>query len=226
MGLEEHVVVKFTGKIFDNPSVLREYIVLLKKLVNKYSFTIIVGGGNKAREYINLAKTLNVNSNYWLDTIGIMVSRLNAYLLIASLYPHAYHKPVGDFEELHRAIKNNKLVFVGGLIPGQSTAAVAVEVAEALGVDKVIDLAAVDHVYDRDPRKYPNAKKYTEIKASDLKKILEQAIIPGEYALIDLKALDLAMRSGITIYLAYYGDPQNLVKILNGENPGTIIYPY
>ncbi len=86
-------------------------------------------------------------------------------------------------------------------------------------------VSAIDHVYDRDPMKYADAKKYIEIEASKLKKIIEQQMLPGEYALIDVKALDLAIRSKITIYVTYYKEPENILKILNGENPGTIIYP-
>jgi len=223
--LRDHVVIKLTGKAFDDPDVLRKYIELLRSLVEKYSFTIVVGGGRRARDLIEMARSIGVKSSYWLDLIGIMASRLNAYLLISSLYPLAYHKPVESLEELQHAVKTSKIVVVGGLIPGQSTAAVALEVAEALGVDRVIDLAAVDYVYDRDPSKHPDAKKYTEISAAKLKQILEQSILPGEYALIDVRALDLAIRSRIAIYIAYYKDPENLIRILRGENPGTIIYP-
>jgi len=219
------VVVKLTGKIFDEKELIGKYVELFEKLTNKYHLVVVTGGGKKAREYIEIARNLGVSSNYWLDLIGIMASRLNAYLLISKLYPKAYYKPVENLEELHNAVLSNKIVFVGGLIPGQSTAAVAVEVSEALSVNKLIMVSAVDHVYERDPMKYANAKKYTEIEASKLKKIIEQQILPGEYALIDVKALDLAIRSKITIYITYYREPENILKILNGENPGTIIYP-
>jgi len=224
--LSSVVVVKLTGKLFDDSAKLKNYVELFRKLVEKYKFAIIVGGGNRAREAINLAKSVGVSSNYWLDVIGIAASQLNAYILIAGLTPHAYHKPVESLAELLQAVKTSSVAVIGGLIPGQSTAAVAVEVAEALGVDTVIDLAVVDYVYDKDPVKHPDAKMYKEIPASQLKRLLEQSILPGEYALIDVRALEMAMRSGIKIYIAHYKNPENLVKILSGENPGTVIYPF
>lgn len=219
------LVIKLTGKLFDKTSLLKKYVDLFRELGKKYKLVIVTGGGNTARKYIETARKIGVESNYWLDTIGIIASRLNSYLLISSLYPDAYPKPVEDLEELCKAINYARVLIVGGLIPGQSTSSVALEVAEAIGVKSIVNVSAVDYVYDKDPVKYPDAKKYIEIKASHLIKILEQKQLPGEYALIDIRALELAIRSGIIIYNVYYRDPGNVVKVLNGENPGTIIYP-
>lgn len=220
------IVIKLTGKVFENIDLITKYINIFNDLIEKYRLVIITGGGKKAREYIDLARKIGVNSNYWLDLIGISVARLNSYLLISKLYPKAYHKPVENLDELHKAIASKRLVFMGGLIPGQSTAAVAIEVSEALNVDRIVVASAIDHVYDRDPSKYVNAKKFKEIEASKLKTLLQQKILPGEYALIDVKALDLAIRSNITIYITYYAKPENIIRIIeNNENPGTIIHP-
>ncbi len=224
--MNKEIVIKITGKLFtDNDELLRKYIEIFKQLIKKHKLFIICGGGKIAREYIYKAKKLSVNSNYWLDTIGIMASRLNSYLLISSLQPHAYPEPVRTLEELLRIRNNYEIVVLGGLIPGQSTASVALEVAEALGVKEIIDLSAVDKVYDKDPKKYPDAKPIDKIKIEELRKILKQQQLPGEYALIDIRALDIAERSNITIHITYYKQPENIFKILSGENPGTIIYP-
>ncbi|MCD6301000.1 MAG: UMP kinase [Staphylothermus sp.] len=224
--MSKELVIKITGKLFtDNDELLQKYIEIFKQLLEKYRLFIICGGGKIAREYINKARKLSVNSNYWLDTIGIMVSRLNSYLLISSLQPHAYPEPVKTLEELLRIRNDYKVVVLGGLIPGQSTASVALEVAEALGVNEIIDFSAIDKVYDKDPRKYPDAKPIEKIKIEELKKILKQQQLPGEYALIDIRALDIAERSNITIHITHYKQPENIFRILRGENTGTIIYP-
>nr|WP_245521924.1 UMP kinase [Staphylothermus hellenicus] len=220
------LVIKITGKLFDtDASLIKGYVEIFKDLSRKYKLAIITGGGGLARKYIGYAREIGVSSNYWLDMIGIRSAQLNAYLLISSLYPKAYPEPVNNLEELLRIINNYEIAVLGGLIPGQSTASVALEVAEALGVNKVIDYSAIDKVYDKDPVKYPDAKPYNKISITKLREILRQKQLPGEYALIDLRALDIAERSKITIIITHYKKPETIYDILRGENPGTIIYP-
>ncbi len=223
--VEKILVIKLTGKIFDEEKLLKKYIELFDKLVEKYRLVLIAGGGLLARKYIEKARKIGIDSNYWLDIIGIIASRLNSYLLISGLEKHTYPNPITSLEELLEKIRLARIVVAGGLIPNQSTASVALEFAEALDVKEIIDVSAVDHVYDKDPRRYSNAKKYTEIKASELIEILKQKNLPGEYALIDIRALEIAIRSKIKIYLTFFKEPENIFKILRGENPGTIIYP-
>ncbi|ABN69882.1 uridylate kinase, putative [Staphylothermus marinus F1] len=220
------LVIKITGKLFDtNASLIKKYVEIFKDLSGKYKLAIITGGGGLARKYIGYAREIGVSSNYWLDMIGIRSAQLNAYLLISSLYPKAYPEPVNNLEELLRIMNNYEIAVLGGLIPGQSTSSVALEVAEALGVSKVIDYSAIDKVYDKDPLKYPDAKPYDKISIAKLREILRQKQLPGEYALIDLRALDIAERSKITIIITHYKKPNTIYDILRGENPGTIIYP-
>jgi uridylate kinase len=220
------LVLKITGKLFDaEVELLKKYVEIIRDLVIKYRIAIICGGGGIARKYIELARSIGIDSNYWLDIIGINASRLNSYLLISSLQPHAYPKPVESLLEAQKAISNYKIIVAGGLIPGQSTASVALEVAEALDVDRVIMFSAVDRVYDKDPGKYPDAKPFSKINISKLREILRGKQVPGEYALIDLRALDIAERSNIVINIIHYKSPEKIYEVLRGGNPGTIIHP-
>lgn len=220
------LVVKITGKAFDSGAdVLAKYIKALRELSEKNKVVVVTGGGNIARRYIGLARDLGVVSNYWLDEVGIAVSRLNSYLLIAAMGDKAYPKPVEGLGELLRALGSHQIVFSGGLIPGQSTASVAIEAAEAVGARRVYYFSAIGYVYDKDPLRYSDAKPFQVIMASELKNILEQRLLPGEYALIDEKALDLALRSGIEIQLIPYESPEKIWEALSGKNPGTLIVP-
>ncbi|MEL9909211.1 MAG: UMP kinase [Desulfurococcus sp.] len=224
--MSDVLVLKITGKAFDEGSTLiSRYVKLLKSMVSEYRLVVITGGGNIARKYISDARSLGVSSNYWLDLIGIWVSRLNSLLIASSLQPYAYPKPAVSLEEVLEALSSHRVVAMGGLIPGQSTASTAIEVVEAVGAEKLYYFSAVGYVYDRDPAKYPDAKPLREINASLLKKILEQKQLPGEYALIDEKALDLAIRSKILVQLISYREPEKLLDALRGENPGSLIHP-
>lgn len=220
------LVLKITGKAFDNgPDLLQKYVAILNTLSEKYKIVVVTGGGRVARNYIEMARNMGVSSNYWLDMIGIDVSRLNALLLIAALRGRAYPKPIESSTELLTAISSHDILVGGGLIPGQSTASVAVELAEAVGAKRIYYFSAVDYVYDKDPAKYSDAKPFKEIKGSRLKEILSQKQLPGEYALIDEKALDLALRSGIEIRLIFFKYPDRIFESIEGLNPGTRIIP-
>lgn len=221
-----YLVVKITGKAFDAGSTLiKKYVSVLRSLLDSYRAIVITGGGSTARKYMDIARDIGVKSNYWLDSIGIWTSRLNSLLLISALSEYAYPRPPENLEEALRAVGCHKLVVMGGLMAGQSTASVLLQVAEALEVKRVYYFSAVGRVYDKDPAKYPDAKPFSVITASELKSILEQSNLPGEYALIDSKALDIALRSAIQIQLLDYKDPHQIEAALQGSNPGTIIIP-
>lgn len=221
-----YLILKITGKAFDaDTSLLRKYVNVLKDLSVNYRLIIVTGGGSQSRKYIEMAKDIGVESNYWLDLIGIWVSRINSLLLISALRPHTYPYPATSLEEAITASESHRIVVMGGLLPGQSTASVLLELGEALGSRRVYYYSAIGRVYDKDPAKHPDAKPYSTITITELRSILEQRSMPGEYALIDLKALDIAMRSGIEIQVLDYRDPEQIRLALQGENPGTVIIP-
>lgn len=220
------LVLKITGKAFDaGSSLVIRYANIIRRLLEEHKLIVIAGGGEAARRYISLARDIGVKSNYWLDMIGIHASRLNALLLISYFQGRAYPKPVESPQEALDAIMKSDLVVSGGLIPAQSTASVALELAEAVGAGELFYFSAIGYVYDRDPRKYSDARPFKEIAASELKSALQQRMLPGEYALIDEKALDIALRSGIRIQLIPFEEPERIFEALGGGNPGTLIRP-
>lgn len=222
-------VLKITGKAFtlENTRVLRRYVEVLRELASRgYRIAVVAGGGFIARQYIDMARSLGVESNYWLDSIAIKASRLNAQLIATALHPIAYPKPAESLEELVETASRYKIVVIGGLIPGQSTATVAVEVAEALGVDTIVNAGAIDYVYTKDPTRHPNAKPLKQVTATQLLKLLETKMLPGQYELLDIHAIEIMKRSKIKMILTHYKKPENIMKIvLERQNPGTIILP-
>ncbi len=186
---------------------------------------MVTGGGNLARQYIGRAKNIGVNNYYALDMIGIAVSRLNALLIAEALYPLAPEEIPRTPWEAREKLVTHRVVVLGGYMPGQSTAAVAVETAEAIGSDKVIDLSAIDMVYDKDPLRHSDAKPLSRVKATELLNLMEQRILPGHYQLLDRHAIDIMIRSKITVYITHYRNPEYVLEIVQGRNPGTMISP-
>lgn len=221
----EYMVLKITGKAFTSSDLLLRYIEVIRALSKTHRVVVVTGGGEIARRYIEVARGININSNYWLDEIGIWVSRLNALLLIGALSPFTSPTPPQTLEDIIRAAILYPVTVTGGLIPGQSTALVLLQVAEALGASRVYYFSAIGKVYSKDPTKYPDAQPLSEITATELKRVIEQKILPGDYALVDLHALELAIRSNIEIQILDYKKPELLFEALRGQNPGTRILP-
>ncbi|MCC6052626.1 MAG: UMP kinase [Desulfurococcaceae archaeon] len=221
----EFLVLKITGKAFTTSDLLVKYAKVIRDISKTHRVVVVTGGGEVARKYIELAREVGVTSNYWLDEIGIWVSRLNALILIGALSPLASPTPPRTLEEIVRSALVYPVTVTGGLIPGQSTASVLLQAAEALGVKRVYYFSAIGKVYTKDPTKHPDAKPLSELSASELKKIVEQKALPGDYALIDSQALEYAIRSGVEIQVLDYKNPELMFEAMRGKNPGSRILP-
>ena len=72
------------------------YVSVLKKMAGKCRIFIVVGGGGEARRYIGVARGLG-GGEAAADELGIMVTRLNARLLIAGLGDAAYPRVAENY---------------------------------------------------------------------------------------------------------------------------------
>ncbi|EZQ06772.1 MULTISPECIES: UMP kinase [Acidianus] len=219
------IILKISGKIFDEDSSrliqLRDAVV---NLVSKgYRVGVVIGGGQTARRYIELARRIGSNEAY-LDLLGIWTSRLNAYLVVFSLPEVAYMKVPESLEEFIQAWSYGKVVVAGGFQPGQSTAAVASLAAEASNADLLIIATNVDGVYDSDPRINPGAKLIRKIKIEDLKKVLNNSHVQaGTYELLDPMALKIIERSKIRVIVMNYNKLEKLSDIILGKEVSTLL---
>lgn len=204
------LVIKLGGSIlFDSDgeldlSLIDKWLDILVDLTQYAKVIVVVGGGYPARRYITWGRRLGL-SEFECDELGIHVSRLNAYLLLAALRQQTKNTTIRIYGsipttpgEIYEARDNYDIIFVGGFIPGQSTIGVAAEVAEASQADFLVVATDVNGIYDRDPKKFPDAQKLDEVAIDNLisafSKREEHA---GTYSLFDIQALKLIKRSRI-----------------------------
>ena len=220
---KKRVVLKLTGSLFDRGA--EEVSATAKAIMNMRDVVdivaVVAGGGDTARHYIGYAKNLGADQAT-LDEIGIDVSRINAKLFIIALGSSAYPYPPIALEEAVRASSTGKVVVTGGFQPGQSTNAVAALLAERLSVSLFVNATDVDGVYDKDPKKYADAKLLKEVTAADLRHILEGEIYAGTYELMDPLALKIIERSRIPTRIIRC-NAKALTGALEGRNIGTLI---
>lgn len=211
------------GEEFDT-QLLRAYSDEIKRLSKEgHQLIIVTGGGKIARRYIDASRTLGA-SEALCDELGIEVSRVNALLLISSLWDIAYRRVPRTLGEAIAAVKPGQPVIMGGLQPGQSTNAVAALAAELLDADLLVNLTDVEGVYTKDPKVYEDARLLEEVTVEQLEDILSSRDLKaGRYELMDPLALRIIGRGRIRTVIASGLNPENLRRIILNEKVGTKI---
>jgi uridylate kinase len=221
------LVLKLSGRIVspDRPELIKAYAKAIRELLGKgYDVrAVVVGGGGVARAFVEAGRLLNLNRSQ-LDILGIEAARLNARLLAYALSDLAYPEPPRSLQEAIEAAASGRIVVAGGFQPGQSTAAVAALLAEALGADLLLLATRVDGVYDRDPERSVDAKLIPRLSYDELQKVMEQSLEPGRYELLDPLAIAILKRSRIPARVFNGLNPLNLLKAVRGE-VGSLIEP-
>ena len=186
----------------------------------------VVGGGGVARDYIGTARELGANE-VQLDQIGIDVTRINARLLIAALGPRVDPKVARDYEDAGDAVRRGDVSIMGGIMPGQTTDAVAAALAEYVDADLLVYATSVDGVYDADPSSQDEAQKYTQLLPTELVDVVApMSRDAGASAPVDLLAAKLIQRAGMRTIVLDGADPQHIESaVLDGEHNGTDIIP-
>jgi uridylate kinase len=221
------VVISLGGSILI-PSLenhtIREYVPVLQKIAKKCRLFVVVGGGGEARRYIGIARDLGIDEGT-SDEIGILITRLNATLLIAALGDAAYPKVAESHAEAKKFSEHGKIVVMGGITPGQTTDAVAAVLAERVGATAFINATSVDGIYTEDPKKNPKATRFDAITPQKLLEIVgKTALGAGSNNVLDIVAARVVERSGIPLIVLDGSRPENLSEaILKGKFRGTVV---
>lgn len=220
------IVITVGGSIIlknGEPKIFKDYADVLIELKNKNELFLVVGGGKPAREYIGTARGLGA-SEAACDDIGIEVTRLNAKLLIMALGDVAYPEVAKNFHEAMEFAASGRIVVMGGTEPAHSTDAVGSILAEFTGADLLINATSVDGLYNKDPNKFEDAKRYEKITPTEMMSILSsKEMKAGTYEFFDMTAIQIIKRSSIKTRIVNGENPENILKALNSEIGTTII---
>ncbi|ABL77924.1 UMP kinase [Thermofilum pendens] len=230
MGEAALAVVKLGGSLlFEDEGSLKEgYVRGFLRELREYlaesngRVVVVVGGGRYARNYIQLGRRLGVNEGV-LDYLGILVSRLNA----ATMYAAFYNSPPLIPETLldvHKLLASGlRVVFMGGLQPGQSTTTTAALVAESLNGSLII-ATDVEGIYTDDPKRNPAATLMERVSVEELRRMFQREQVAGEYRMIDVLSLNVIQRSKVKVFVLKGDPPGNIFRALRGERvAGTFI---
>ena len=221
------IVIKIGGSLlFDEDKIIdsnkiAEFCKIIKDSPDFNKIVIVCGGGKISREYINAVRSFKGNEAL-CDIFGIEISRINSKLIIAAFQDIAYPQVPKSIEELSTAILFNKIIVMGGLQPGQSTTSVAFEVAEFINTDELVVLTDVDGIYDKDPKRFNDAKllkslNYTELQEIILNSTGDKQAAAGEYRIFDTVSLQILKRSKINVIVMSGKNLEEFEKLWNGE---------
>jgi len=187
---------------------------------------LVVGGGQIAREYIEAGRAIGADEMA-LDRLGIGVTRLNARLLVAALGDRAAPAPPDDYETAATAVHRGDVPVMGGLVPGQTTDAVAAALAETIDADLLVYATSVAGVYSADPDENPDATHYEEISTDGLVDVIADIdMTAGSSAPVDLLAAKIIQRSETRTLVIDGNDPERVRRaILEGDHEGTEVLP-
>ncbi|EDY34817.1 uridylate kinase, putative [Aciduliprofundum boonei T469] len=217
-------VISLGGSIVCGDNIDFNYIFSFRKFLEEQSkndkIFLVVGGGKIARDYISMASKLGMNE-FLQDRIGIMASRINASLFLGN---YSYPKVADSVEEAVIASGSYPVVLMGGTEPGHTTDAVSLLIAERIGERRVINMTSVGGVYDKDPRKYKDAKIIRRMSYREAQEMfLSRDMDAGLNLPFDLVSIKIAERSKIEICIMGKSIEDLKKAMLNGECKGTII---
>ena len=211
-----------TGIDFDKLLSLAD---IIKSNVEKgIQIAIVVGGGNFWRGRSNTMMDSTTS-----DHIGMLATTMNALALGDALIQRGVDVRVQTSIEMrqisepyirNRALKHldkNRVVIFGCGTgsPFFSTDTAAALRAAEINADIILKATNVDYVYTKDPR------KYTDFEV--IKETSHLRVIKDKLRVMDLTAISLCMENNIPIRVFNINNMENLNKVLNMEEIGTLI---
>lgn len=183
----------------------------------KRRFFITVGGGSTTRHYQDAARVVRGQKieNMDLDWLGLHATRLNAQLLRTIFRDIADPRVVKHYEIILKIEK--PLAFAAGWKPGWSTDYCAVTLCQDYGIKTVVNLTNIDQVYDKDPKKFPDAKPIVNSSWKDYRAIAGNTWVPGMNLPFDPIASKLAQKLGVTVKIINGKNLDNLALALDGK---------
>lgn len=219
------IVISLGGSLIIPNNIDYDFLAKFKKTIKKFKkhkIIIVTGGGKIARIYIEALKKQGLN-NKIQSLIGIKTTKLNAMLLSNFLNTHILIPD--SIITLKKLLKKHNIVVCGalGYKPNMTSDGTAADIAGALKADLFINMTNVSGLYNKDPRKFKNAKFIPKISFKDFLKVTKKIKFKaGQHFVLDQTAARIITKHKTkTIILKSIGNLENCIK--GKKFTGTII---
>lgn len=230
----KRILLKLSGEVFKGnlqAGIDGEVLFSLAKEVKKLQdmglqVGIVIGGGNIWR-FRDFSK--GFLDRVTLDTMGMMATTMNALAFEAALKRiGADVRAVSSFpcekametyvpkRAKHHLDKGRIVIFAGGTgSPFFTTDSAAALRALEMDCDVLLKATMVDGVYDKDPKKYKDAKKFTTLSYKD--------VIEKNLEVMDLTCASLCDSKKIPMIVFDLNKKGGIEMACKGEKIGTLI---
>lgn len=210
-----------------DPKRIQEYAEEIKKVVEKrVEVAIVIGGGNIFRGMKGVGQGMDRVQG---DHMGMLATVINALALQSAL------EGVGIQTRVQSAIKINEVaepfirrramrhlekgrvvIFGGGTgNPYFTTDSAAVLRAIEIDADVILKGTRVDGIYSADPEKDKSATKFDNLSFNE--------VLSKGLKVMDTTAFTLSQENELPIVVFDMNKQGNLLKIVSGENIGTMV---
>ncbi|MBE6945426.1 MAG: UMP kinase [Ruminococcaceae bacterium] len=187
---------------------------------------VVIGGGNFWRGVKDGADKMQRSH---ADSMGMLATVMNCIAVADALERRGVPSRVLSAVEMpkfceyftrdtaERYLNEGKVIFFscGTGNPYFSTDTGAVLRGVEIEADAILLAKNVDGVYSADPRKDPNAVRFDHLTYDE--------VLARHLQATDTTAMTLAMDNHMPIIVFELKDPENILRVLQGENIGTIV---
>jgi uridylate kinase len=207
-----------------NPALIGRYVELLKDLkMQGHELAVVVGGGTLARDFIKVAKNLDLGERAQ-DDVAISVSRIFAQLFLKKLGELGCEAIPLTVEDAVKCLRDGKVAVMGGLKPGMTTDTVAALIAEKVNADLVIKATDQEGIYDKDPKKHADAVMLKHLSFEELPNVFaEDKHKAGIHQILDPEAVKILKRKRVRVVVVNGFKPENILAVVKGKHVGTMI---
>lgn len=211
-----------------DPVVVKYFAAECKKVVEAgCQLLLVVGGGNVVRGS-QLAG--NGIKRVTADQMGMLAGLMNA-MALTDIFEHEgvmtrcmsniFATQVAEsysYRLAEKHLERGRVVIIAGGLgrPYFTHDTAAVSLGLELDCDVVIKATKVDGVYDKDPKKFDDAKLFETL---DYQSALESDAI----SVMDKAALGLAMEQNMKLIVLNAGKPDNLLHAISRKPIGTLV---
>ena len=215
-----------SGDPFD-PKVIEQYAHDIKLVTDLgVQVAIVIGGGNIYRgmneaesgierahgDYMGMLATVinGMAMQAMLERIGVYTRLQSAINMEQVAEPYIRRKAMRHLE------KGRVVIFGAGTGNPYFTTDTAGSLrAIEMKADVILKGTRVDGIYDSDPEKNPNAKRYDNLTFQDC--------ISKDLRVMDMTAFTLCMENKLPIIVFDMNTPGNLLQVVQGMNVGTLV---
>ena len=210
-----------------SPNMLTHYAEQIKTLVSRHvEVAIVIGGGNIFRglnakhsgiarvqgDYMGMLATCinGMALQSALEAMGVFTRLISAIEMRQIAEPYIRRRAIRHLE------KGRVVIFSAGTgSPYFTTDSAAALRASEINAEVILKGTRVDGIYSSDPEKDPTATKFETISFD---KVIRLGL-----NVMDMTAFTMCQENNIPIVVFDINDPDNLMRIIEGEPVGTLV---